>query len=87
MNLCYFFSYQFDFHEIYVKQTSKLQTLSQVEPEWKVLEQFVVRRIHDVFTVDSLESSHPIRHNALNADRIAYDKGNGYSVKSKENTL
>ncbi|XP_027211487.2 aminopeptidase N [Penaeus vannamei] len=49
--------------------------VNHVEPEWKVLEQFVVRRIHDVFTVDSLESSHPIRHNALNADRIAYDKG------------
>ncbi|XP_063587806.1 aminopeptidase N-like [Penaeus indicus] len=49
--------------------------VDHVEPEWKVLEQFVVRRIHDVFTVDSLESSHPIRHNALNADRIAYDKG------------
>lgn len=56
----------------------------QVEPEWKVLEQFVVRRIHDVFTVDSLESSHPIRHNALNADRIAYDKGKGYTVKQKK---
>ncbi|XP_050699392.1 aminopeptidase N-like [Eriocheir sinensis] len=46
-----------------------------VEPSWRILEQFVLKRIHGMFTADSLASSHPIRHNAEHADRVAYDKG------------
>ncbi|MPC23578.1 Aminopeptidase N [Portunus trituberculatus] len=49
--------------------------VDHVEPSWKIMEQFVLKRIQGMFTADSLASSHPIRHNAEHADRIAYDKG------------
>jgi len=32
----------------------------QVEPEWRVLEQYVVHELQSSFTLDALESSHPI---------------------------
>ncbi|XP_063887273.1 aminopeptidase N-like isoform X2 [Scylla paramamosain] len=49
--------------------------VDHVEPSWKIMEQFVLNRIQGMFTADSLASSHPIRHNAEHADKIAYDKG------------
>ncbi|XP_068239378.1 aminopeptidase N-like [Palaemon carinicauda] len=49
--------------------------VDHVEPSFQMMEQFVLERIHRIFQMDSLESSHPIRHDAENADMIAYDKG------------
>lgn len=54
----------------------------QVEPEWMVLEQFVVHELQNVFGLDALESSHPIsvevgHPDEINEifDKISYDKG------------
>ncbi|XP_064115925.1 aminopeptidase N-like [Macrobrachium nipponense] len=49
--------------------------VDHVEPSFQIMEQFVLERIHRIFHMDSLESSHPIRHDAEDADMIAYDKG------------
>jgi len=56
--------------------------LEQVEPSWKVLEQFVVHELQNVFGLDALESSHPIsievgHPDEINEifDRISYGKG------------
>jgi aminopeptidase N len=54
-----------------------------VEPEWKVLEQFVVHDLQNVFALDALESSHPISIVVGHPDeiseifdKISYGKGN-----------
>lgn len=54
----------------------------QVEPKWKMDEQFICAGIQSVFLMDSLKSTHPIsarvsRPEEINElfDRISYDKG------------
>lgn len=54
----------------------------QVEPSWKVMEQFVLNEVQIVFDLDSLESSHPISIPVGHPDeisqifdRISYAKG------------
>lgn len=56
--------------------------MNAVEPEWMVLEQFVVHELQNVFGLDALESSHPIsvevgHPDEINEifDKISYDKG------------
>lgn len=56
--------------------------VNEVEPDWKILEQFVTSEIHSVFGLDALESSHPISIPVGNPDeineifdRISYGKG------------
>ena len=56
--------------------------MDEVQPELKLLEQFVVTDLQDVFRIDALESSHPIsipvKHpDEINEifDRISYGKG------------
>ncbi|XP_066591926.1 aminopeptidase N [Prorops nasuta] len=56
--------------------------MNAVEPSWKVLEQFVVHDLQNVFALDALESSHPIsvevgHPDEINEifDRISYNKG------------
>lgn len=53
-----------------------------MEPTWKVLEQFVVHELQDVFSLDALESSHQISVEVEHPDeiseifdRISYEKG------------
>ncbi|KAG8230287.1 hypothetical protein J437_LFUL010190 [Ladona fulva] len=53
-----------------------------VEPSWKITEQFVVDELQNVFSLDALESSHPIsievgHPDEINEifDRISYGKG------------
>ena len=59
-----------------------VDTPLQVEPEWKVLEQFVPHELQNVFALDALESSHPVsvevgHPEEINEifDRISYEKG------------
>jgi aminopeptidase N len=54
-----------------------------VEPSWKILEQFVIYDLQNVFALDALESSHQIsievgHPDEINEifDRISYGKGN-----------
>jgi aminopeptidase N len=54
-----------------------------VEPSWKILEQFVIFDLQNVFALDALESSHQIsievgHPDEVNEifDRISYGKGN-----------
>jgi aminopeptidase N len=58
-----------------------------VEPSWKILEQFVIFDLQNVFALDALESSHPIsievgHPDEINEifDRISYGKGNMSSL-------
>lgn len=53
-----------------------------MEPTWKVLEQFVVHDLQNVFALDALESSHQISIEVEHPDeiseifdRISYEKG------------
>lgn len=53
-----------------------------MEPTWNFLDQFVVIELHNVFELDSLESSHPVSVKVDNPaqindifDRISYAKG------------
>ena len=53
-----------------------------MEPEWKILEQFVVHELQAVFALDALETSHPISVEVGHPDeideifdRISYEKG------------
>ncbi|KAG7172389.1 Aminopeptidase N-like 4, partial [Homarus americanus] len=56
--------------------------INHAEPTWKVMEQFVLNEMHIVFSLDSLESSHPISIPVGHPDeisqifdRISYAKG------------
>lgn len=56
--------------------------MNAVEPTWNFLDQFVVVELHNVFELDSLESSHPVSVKVDNPaqindifDRISYAKG------------
>ncbi|XP_015519764.2 aminopeptidase N [Neodiprion lecontei] len=56
--------------------------MNAVEPSWKVLEQFVVHELQNVFALDALASSHPISVEVGHPDeiseifdRISYGKG------------
>ncbi|XP_029162416.1 aminopeptidase N-like [Nylanderia fulva] len=56
--------------------------IDAVEPSWKVLEQFVIHDLQNVFSLDALESSHPISIEVGHPDeiseifdRISYGKG------------
>ncbi|KAK3857882.1 hypothetical protein Pcinc_035893 [Petrolisthes cinctipes] len=49
--------------------------IDHIEPSWKILEQFVIRRMQGVFVKDSLHSSNPVIHNAMNGNTIIYSKG------------
>ncbi|XP_076764198.1 suppressor of ER stress-induced death [Xylocopa sonorina] len=56
--------------------------MNAVEPTWKVLEQFVVHDLQNVFGLDALESSHQISIEVQHPDeiseifdRISYEKG------------
>lgn len=56
--------------------------VAAVEPTWNFLDQFVVIELHNVFDLDSLESSHPVSVQVDNPaqindifDRISYAKG------------
>lgn len=58
-----------------------------MEPSWKILEQFVIFDLQNVFALDALESSHPIsievgHPDEINEifDRISYGKGNMSSL-------
>jgi len=42
----------------------------QVGPTWKVLEQFVINNLQNVFSLDVLESSHPISIEVGHPDEI-----------------
>lgn len=53
-----------------------------MEPTWKVLEQFVVHDLQNVFGLDALQSSHPISIEVGHPDEIgeifdtiSYEKG------------
>ena len=55
----------------------------KVEPSWKILEQFVIFDLQNVFSLDALESSHQIsievgHPDEINEifDKISYGKGN-----------
>ncbi|XP_032687651.1 aminopeptidase N [Odontomachus brunneus] len=59
--------------------------MNAVEPSWRVLEQFVVHDLQNVFALDALESSHPISIEVGNPDEISeiFDKisyGKGASI-------
>ncbi|EZA48634.1 aminopeptidase N isoform X2 [Ooceraea biroi] len=59
--------------------------MNAVEPTWKVLEQFVVHDLQNVFALDALESSHPISIVVGHPDEISeiFDKisyGKGASI-------
>nr|XP_034185647.1 aminopeptidase Ey [Osmia lignaria]XP_034185648.1 aminopeptidase Ey [Osmia lignaria]XP_034185650.1 aminopeptidase Ey [Osmia lignaria] len=59
--------------------------MNAVEPTWKVLEQFVVHDLQNVFGLDALESSHPISIKVGHPDEISeiFDKisyGKGASI-------
>lgn len=43
----------------------------QIEPSWKILEQFVLYDVHNVFDLDALESSHPISIEVGHPDEIS----------------
>lgn len=67
---------------IYFVVTKDFVMIFQVEPTWKVLEQFVVNDLHSVFGLDALQSSHPISIEVEHPDeiseifdRISYEKG------------
>lgn len=67
---------------IYFILTKDFVTIFQVEPTWKVLEQFVVNDLQSVFGLDALQSSHPISIEVGHPDeiseifdRISYEKG------------
>ena len=56
--------------------------LSQVEPDWLIIDQFVVSEVQMVFGLDALQSSHPVSIEVGNPDeineifdRISYAKG------------
>ena len=56
--------------------------MDAVQPDMKLLEQFVVSDLQDVFRIDALESSHPISIPVKHPDeiqeifdRISYGKG------------
>lgn len=58
-----------------------------MEQSWKILEQFVIFDLQNVFALDALESSHPIsievgHPDEINEifDRISYGKGNMSSL-------
>lgn len=66
----------------------------QVEPDWRVLDQFVVSEVQMVFGLDALQSSHPVSIEVGNPDeineifdRISYAKGNSLEFCSKESRL
>lgn len=70
------------FFFIYFIFTKDFVTIFQVEPTWKVLEQFVVNDLQSVFGLDALQSSHPISIEVGHPDeiseifdRISYEKG------------
>lgn len=70
------------FFFIYFISTKYFVTIFQVEPTWKVLEQFVVNDLQSVFGLDALQSSHPISIEVGHPDeiseifdRISYEKG------------
>lgn len=59
----------------------------QVEPSWKIIDQFVTQEVQNVFALDALKTSHPIsvevhHPDEINEifDRISYGKG---EVKEK----
>ncbi|XP_012230834.1 aminopeptidase N [Linepithema humile] len=59
--------------------------MDAVEPSWKVLEQFVIHDLQNVFALDALESSHPISIKVGHPDEISeiFDKisyGKGASI-------
>ncbi|XP_012148075.1 suppressor of ER stress-induced death [Megachile rotundata] len=59
--------------------------INAVEPTWKILEQFVVHDLQNVFGLDALESSHPISIRVRHPDEISeiFDKisyGKGASI-------
>ncbi|XP_024875821.1 aminopeptidase N isoform X2 [Temnothorax curvispinosus] len=59
--------------------------MDAVEPTWKALEQFVVHDLQNVFSLDALESSHPISIEVGHPDEIGeiFDKisyGKGASI-------
>lgn len=65
------------------RQCLQLCTSLQVEPSWKILDQFVVDELQHVLTLDALVSSHPISvkvsdPNEINEifDGISYSKSN-----------
>jgi len=60
----------------------KLNRISQVEPDWMILDQLVVSEVQMVFGLDALKTSHPISIEVGNPDeineifdRISYSKG------------
>jgi len=60
-----------------------------VEPDFRMLDQFVVRELHYVFGVDALETSRPINLQVTTPaeisrmfDAISYDKGIQHSFVS-----
>lgn len=64
------------------RRSSSYFRFTQVEPKWKMEEQFVFNCIQSVFLMDSLKSTHPISARVSRPeeidelfDRISYDKG------------
>lgn len=56
--------------------------VDKVHPDWNVMDQFAVRKMHRVFETDSLESSHPLEMDLKDTteirqvfDSISYSKG------------
>ncbi len=56
--------------------------MSQVEPSWQILDQFIIEELESVFRLDALVHSHPISvevsdPNEINEifDGISYSKG------------
>ncbi|XP_075149907.1 suppressor of ER stress-induced death [Haematobia irritans] len=58
------------------------ESLASIEPEWRIMDQFVVNTLQHVFQLDAMSSSHKISIEVGNPeeiseifDRISYDKG------------
>uniref|UniRef100_A0A1I8P6R0 Aminopeptidase N n=1 Tax=Stomoxys calcitrans TaxID=35570 RepID=A0A1I8P6R0_STOCA len=58
------------------------ESLDEIEPDWRIMDQFVVNTLQHVFQLDAMSSSHKISIEVGNPeeiseifDRISYDKG------------
>lgn len=58
------------------------ESLKNIEPDWRIMDQFVVNTLQHVFQLDAMSSSHKISVEVGNPeeineifDRISYDKG------------
>lgn len=79
--VCLYYSYNNSNNKYWIHDCNIPILYTQVEPEWKILDQFVIQQ-HFAFALDALESSHQIsievgHPDEINDifDRISYAKG------------